>query len=409
MNTIYLRLSIFLTVFLNTHAQAQWADISISSPAAGNSIFFPSSDTGYVVNAYFPNGGEIWKTTDGTTWTNQYSISDYLFAVHFFSNEVGWVGGGQIGGGLIMKTIDGGTTWNIQNNTCEQIMSLYFISDSLGWAAATDGTQGTYFIYHTSDGGTTWTTQKTGSDYVRSVFFINETTGWVAGDNGRIFGTTDGGNTWNLLNTGVVFHFNDIYFVTPMIGWAVGTYGNGGCYKTTDGGATWVQQTIPTTEAITSVHFISENEGWICGNNGIVLKTNDGGNNWQSEMSNTTNGLNAAYFLNANVGYMAGNSGTVIKYTNPVPLKSMKHETRISIYPNPTTDVFTVNFNNQSKEDHAISLEVFDVSGKLILQNYFQPFETTKNIDISALSEGFYVLKIKTENELISHQIIKSK
>lgn len=405
MNLPNKKLVLIFCLLITTAIKAQWVNINAPSQASGNCIYFASPDTGYMVTAYFPTGGEIWKTTDGNTWTSQLAISDYLFAVHFVTNEIGWAAGGQIGGGVIMKTIDGGINWVVQNNTCEQIMSIYFVNESIGWAVATDGTQGTYFIYHTIDGGSTWTTQQTGTDYVRSVFFINETTGWIAGDNGRIFGTTDAGLTWTLLNTGVGFHFNDIYFISPLIGWSVGSYGNGGCYKTTDGGVTWVQQTLPTIAAMQSVYFVSANEGWISGDNGKLLKTYDGGVTWQQEVSNTTSTLNALYFVNANVGYATGVSGTVIKYSNPVSIKETEQGQELIVRPNPNNGIFEIKLNKTEQVSRTMELELFSIQGSFIKNYTFNNMSATNTIDASNLAPGYYVLKVKTNHGIFTQNI----
>lgn len=393
----------FLFTLTSVHLKAQWVNINAPTLAVGNSIYFTNADTGYMVTSDFNTGGKIFKTTDGATWSNQLTINDYLFSVHFVSNQVGWAAGGIIGGGIILKTTDGGATWNTQTNTCEQVLSIFFVNDTLGWAAATDGTQGTYFIYNTNDGGATWTTQQTGGDYVRSVYFISPTTGWVAGDNGRIYGTTNGGSNWNLLTTGIVCHFSDIQFINDTLGWAVGSYVDGKCFKTMDGGTTWTQQTIPTIEPITSLHFISDNIGWICGSNGVVFITYDGGTTWQQEMSSTTNNLNSIYMLNANVGYATGNAGTVIKYSNPVSTKVGERELALKTYPNPSNGMLNIQIPANSKDK--FEAELFSAQGVYLTKYLLNPNEINHKIDISNMANGLYILKIATLNGIYTQNI----
>lgn len=54
--------------------------------------------------------------------------------------------------------------------------------------------------------------------------------------------------TWNPTGSALTSRYDDIYFVSPDTGWAVGTAsGTGRIFHTTDGGATWqVQKTINT-------------------------------------------------------------------------------------------------------------------------------------------------------------------
>jgi photosystem II stability/assembly factor-like uncharacterized protein len=406
MNSVFKTTIVFLFLFFPNAIKAQWVNINAPTLDVGNCIYFTSVDTGYMVSADFNNGGKIFKTTNGASWANQLAINDYLFAVHFVSNQVGWAAGGVIGGGIIMKTTDGGATWITQTNTCEQVLSLFFVNDTLGWAAATDATQGTYFIYNTTNGGATWTTQQTGSDYVRSVFFINETTGWIAGDNGRIFGTTNGGVNWNLLTSGIPFHFNDILFISAIEGWAVGAFGNGGCYKTNDGGNTWTAQTLPTTAPLTSVHFVNANEGWACGTNGLILRTNDGGNNWQQENSSTTNSLNSVCFLNANTGYATGNQGTVIKYSDPTKIEKSDVNSTLLIYPNPSNGIVNVQLY---KRFSYYSLDLFSVHGSHIASFNLNSYCQSHEIDLSGYNDGLYFLRFNSKEHVLFHKVMLKK
>ena len=401
--------SIFiLFLLLSGSLMAQWVNINAPTLAVGNSIYFASADTGYMVTSDFNNGGGIWKTTNGTNWTSQLTPNDYLFAVHFISSEVGWAAGGVIGGGVIMKTSDGGATWNVQTDSCEQIMSIFFVNDSMGWAAANDATQGTYFIYHTSDGGAHWALQQTGGDYVRAVFFVSATTGWIAGDNGRIYGTSNGGVSWNLLTNGIVCHFNDIQFINDTLGWAVGSYVDGKCFKTIDGGANWLPQTLPVIDPVTSVDFISNNMGWICGSNGLVLITYDGGATWQQELSSTSNHLNSIHMLNANVGYATGANGTVIKYSNPVTVNS-KDNSGISIYPNPNTGIFELKFDEYTSASKLVEAELCTIDGCYLGIIDLKGIMHSRTIDLSSYPNGIYVLKLKTRHEVSMHRICITK
>ena len=68
---------------------------------------------------------------------------------------------------------------------------------------------------------------------------------------------------------------NDIKFIGPNLGWAVGNEGT--ILHTTDGGETWEYQESGTTADLFSISFVDENHGWICGDSSIILHTNNGG------------------------------------------------------------------------------------------------------------------------------------
>ena len=77
-----------------------------------NSVYFPDSNTGYVVGyikSMNPSGnGVIFKTTDaGKTWVKQDSgLNVGLNSLFFTNNKTGYATGGGI-----LKTTDGGETW----------------------------------------------------------------------------------------------------------------------------------------------------------------------------------------------------------------------------------------------------------------------------------------------------------
>ena len=69
----------------------------------------------------------------------------------------------------------------------------------------------------------------------------------------------------------------------------------------------------------------------------------------------------------------------------------------ISIYPNPVKDVLTI-------EGNYTSVDVLDILGNLVLSS-----EATKNINVSSLADGVYMLNIKTENGIAVKKITITK
>ena len=69
----------------------------------------------------------------------------------------------------------------------------------------------------------------------------------------------------------------------------------------------------------------------------------------------------------------------------------------LSIYPNPVKNVLNI-------EGSYISVDIIDVSGKVVLSS-----EATKNINVSELSNGVYLLNINTENGISTQKITITK
>ena len=80
---------------------------------------------------------------------------------------------------------------------------------------------------------------------------------------------------------------NDVCFVSPLKGWAVGDRGT--IWTTVDGGATWRLADVPTDANLFAVSFFDENFGLAVGGRvvpatgvgvGVLLRTIDGGTTW---------------------------------------------------------------------------------------------------------------------------------
>ncbi len=78
---------------------------------------------------------------------------------------------------------------------------------------------------------------------------------------------------------------------------------------------------------------------------------------------------------------------------------------QIAVFPNPSNGIFNIAFGNLDPN----KIEVYDISGKLILQkNKLQVSDNQANIDLSNASNGVYFVKISTENNTITKRIIKN-
>lgn len=72
----------------------------------------------------------------------------------------------------------------------------------------------------------------------------------------------------------------------------------------------------------------------------------------------------------------------------------------LKFYPNPTTDYFNI-----TSEAMIQSVELYDVSGRLVRTSLVNDFETQQNV--SNLTNGVYLLKIKTQEGEITGKIVK--
>jgi hypothetical protein len=78
---------------------------------------------------------------------------------------------------------------------------------------------------------------------------------------------------------------------------------------------------------------------------------------------------------------------------------------QVAVFPNPSTGIFNISLGNLT----ANKIEVYDISGKIILQkNNLEVSNNQTNIDLSNALNGVYFVKISTENNTITKRIIKN-
>ena len=77
---------------------------------------------------------------------------------------------------------------------------------------------------------------------------------------------------------------------------------------------------------------------------------------------------------------------------------------QIEVYPNPSNSVFNLNL----KKIEAKTIEVYDITGKLIEKIENKLITQLMQIDLSNASNGVYFVKISTENNTVTKRIIKN-
>jgi len=83
--------------------------------------------------------------------------------------------------------------------------------------------------------------------------------------------------------------------------------------------------------------------------------------------------------------------------------KNLLLRNEIKLYPNPSNAYLTIDFLSDKKYN-IIDIEIFNSDGKLILTTQHSGNES-KKLDLSFLSKGFYLLKIKTDDEVFIRKI----
>lgn len=151
---------------------------------------------------------------------------------------------------------------------------------------------------------------------LEDVFFISPSQGWAVGDLGVILTTTDGGDTWTQQVSNVTIDLNAVFFTSATKGWAVGP---STLLTTENGGATWTSVPITPLVSYNDMIFTSPDTGYIVGGSGVtgvVNRTFNGGLTWTSTTVDRI--LYAVDFTSNTHGWAVGYVGVIYRTTNGV-------------------------------------------------------------------------------------------
>jgi type 1 fimbria pilin len=80
--------------------------------------------------------------------------------------------------------------------------------------------------------------------------------------------------------------------------------------------------------------------------------------------------------------------------------------TTFSVFPNPASDVLTINSNSNSQN---VNIQLIDITGKQLYAKTLNMSNTAERVNISALEQGVYLLSINDmdSGKIITKRIVK--
>ena len=137
---------------------------------------------------------------------------------------------------------------------------------------------------------------------------------------------------------------------------------------------------------------------------GVKFRAN---NLWDRNWGNSSFPNGIGIQEGANIPYMAGTykiflndlDGTYY-FISRVPTGTKNTESgELTVYPNPVTDGFYLNISDKNAQ-----VSIYDVRGALLMTRQLSGNEY---INAGSLQQGVYLVKVKTENGLITKKLVK--
>ena len=168
-------------------------------------------------------------------------------------------------------------------------------------------------------------TEMLGDARLNDVFFVNPLRGWAVGDRGVIWTTADGGLSWRLQDTPIDSTLRSVQFINESFGIAVGNYwfphtalygcqGRGVILTTHNGGQSWQLRHTPDLPPLYRVQFFDATTILVAGAtsehcpSGILLSS-DAGKTWQPVIDRLSDGFVDADFSDIRSGIGIGFHG----------------------------------------------------------------------------------------------------
>ena len=252
--------------FLQTaNSGKSWSQQTLATGATLSDMLFYNTTNGFVVGMADNGNGAVWRTTDsGAVWESQSPpLSFPINAIAGVDNNNIWAVTNQ--GGMIKMAPDAGGWQTLNTGIAENILALCFANKNTGWIAGEFGV-----LYKTTNAGAHWTKQESNiSSNITDLFFITDQTGWLIGQNGKVCKTINGGNTWTMQKL-TDYPLSSIHFSDPLNGFTVGE--KGVLFSTNDGGVNWTLVNTRNTNNLNDVFALSPHLGWAVGDAGTILK-----------------------------------------------------------------------------------------------------------------------------------------
>ena len=231
----------------------------------------------------------------------------------------------------------------------------------------------------------------------------------------EVYISNNQGATWTNMSSGLeILDSSDLIFdlqKDPLNSNRMAVATSKGIFITDDGGINWVQK---TTSVVNSVAFSTENEG------AMVVSTNssettefemhystDFGETWNTITNEQLLGIGAVsstYLFDNDVvkAFVGSFDLGLIEYTidlNVAGIETFKDKFAVKLYPNPTAKLLNI----ETHKNEVAEVAIYSTTGVTVFKT-----ETLTQIDVSHLTAGTYLVRIKLDdNNVLFSKFIK--
>lgn len=425
---------------LTGHAQDFiWTSQNSGVEVVLNDVYFTDNQNGWAVG----NDGVIINTTDGgKTWTAQQSgVTSTLNAVYFVDANNGYaVGGAGTGGSnptVALKTVDSGVTWTTMSfgNSFFGFQDVAFSSLNHGIIVSSDS------IYTTSDGGANWVNEYyvagvEGVSLLTAVASFNDTLSLVGGRRNIPGRTSKMGeifdrrlyNSPNIWGTSAASQIEESDRIISMEvasethAFAGGI--NGKVYRMISDqinyNGPWkvvLNLTPAANQIMGDISFPTDNFGMVLTDYtvnsttySVMYYTSDAGTTWTTVPDTITTGIIWSVMApTPDEVWAVGSQGKIYKGTrSTTAVNPMTLDLEVSLYPNPATDIITVEMTSQSNK--LINYSMIDATGRIIDQGMWivNASNSRFHLNLNDASKGVYFLKLKTQDREGTFRVLKN-
>ena len=389
--------------------------------------------------AYVLGDGLVLTSTDGgNTWNELFSDTSKQFRhIEFASDKIGWLGAisGTPQSGetyFLYKTTNGGTNWNLITEfagvfryNSQFLKSHIVIKDELNIKVISLNSN-----FYSADGGVTWQSLNSYGVFFSDVIRVEDNK-WYGGTftqaeaysfdfNMQGFGLVSGWISAAPRDAVKKFGSNSLFFNANKQVFMVmdkeykflgdNVYHTYGRFFSDNYPFNYFElyntYTYIPLDAY-GVHSPANDLVYMVGEKGFIAKSSTGGDwpysgvylmphkTWYGEESGVYSTLRDISFFDAEHGIAVGDQGVILvrmPNTTDIP-EAIKITATAKLFPNPADDLLNIQLPMATKQSWQI--DILNMDGKILYEYIIGPQSRDYQINISALSSGSYLCRIK--------------